>query len=221
VPQKDGTLLYRQVKPPPDAEITTLFEVLTDKNEISYLKGGKMKWGKGLELLLSLYPAGTYEVALTAEAINGRSRTVFFEFPVDEHPILKQNLKRGPKYSPKDLIGVWSYINPDKYRNNNQIVPMGLEISFSQHPQKKGLLISELTKPNNPNFRQKFVVLVDTRMVPHLRFFPVQDEGISKDYLTSNTSSVYLTELFSTPEGSPVMLMQNILNLGIYMAVKR
>lgn len=220
VPQKDGTLLYRQVKPPPDAEITTLFEVIADKGEISYLKSGKMKWGKGLELLLSLYPAGTYEVALTAEAINGRSKTVFFEFPVDKHPIIKQKLKRGSKYSPQDLIGVWSYINPDKYRNTNQIFPMGLEISFSQHPQKKGLLISELTKPNNPNFRQRFVVLVDTRMLPHLRFFPVQDQGMSKDYLTSNTSSVYLTELFSTPEGSPVMLMQNILNLGIYMAVK-
>lgn len=221
VPQKDGTLLYRQVKPPPDAEITTLFEVMADNGEISYLKSGKMKWGKGLELLLSLYPAGTYEVALTAEAINGRSKTVFFEFPVDEHPIIKQKLKRGSKYSQQDLIGVWSYINPDKYKNNNQIIPMGLEISFSQHPQKKGLLISELIKPNNPNFRLRFVVLLDTRMVPHLRFFPVQDEGISKNYLTSNTSSVYLTGLFSTPEGSPVMLMQNILNLGIYMAVKR
>jgi len=221
VPQKDGTLLYRQVEPPPDAEITTLFEVLTDKHEISYLRGGKMKWGEGLELLLSLYPPGTYEVALTAEAINGRSKTVFFEFPVDEHPILKKELKRGSKYSQQDLIGNWFYINPDKYRDNHQIVPMGLEISFSQHPQKKGLLISELIKPNDPNFKQKSVVLLDTRTVPHLRMFPVQEEGKTKDYLTSNTCSVYLTSLFSTQEGSPVMLMQNILNLGIYMAVKR
>ena len=221
VPQKDGTMLYRQVKPPPDAEITTLFEVLTDKGEISYLRGGKMKWGEGLELLLSLYQPGNYEIALTAEAINGRSSNVFFEFPVDEHPILKEDLKRGSKYSQQDLIGNWFYINPDKYRNNHQIIPMGLEINFSQHPQKKGLLISELTKPNDPDFSQKSVVLLDTRRVPHMRMFPVQEEGKTKNYLKSNTSSVYLTALYSTREGSPVMLLQNILNLGIYMAVKR
>lgn len=221
VPQKDGTLLYRQVEPAPDAEITTLFEVMTDTGEIRYLRGGTMKWGEGLELLLSLYPAGTYEVALTAEAINGRSKTVFFEFPAEEHSIVKQKLQKGSTYSAKDLIGVWSYISPEKYRNENQIVPMGLKISFSRHPRKKGLLVSELTKPNNPNFRKKFIVLLDTRMIPHLRMFPVQDENISEDYLTSNTSSVYLTEFFSTPKGSPVMLMQNILNLRIYMAVKR
>lgn len=221
MPQKDGTLLYRQIKPPPDADITPLFEVLNDKGEISYLESGKIKWGKGFELLLSLYQPGTYEVALTAEAINGRSSNVFFEFTVDEHAILKQELNRGSKYSQQDLLGNWFYINPDQYRNNHQIVPMGLEISFSKHPQNKGLLISELTKPNDPNFMQKCIVLLDTRKVPLLRMFPLQDESKTKDYLTSNTSSVYLTELFSTPEGSPVMLMQNILNLGIYMAVKR
>jgi hypothetical protein len=221
MPQKDGSMLYRQMKPPPDAQITPLFEVLNENGEISYLRSGKMKWGSGLELLLSLYQPGTYEVALKAEAINGRSSNVFFQFSVDKHAILKKELKKGSKYSQKDLLGNWFYINPDKYRDNHQIVPMGLEMSFSQHPKQKELLISELTKPNNPDFRQRSIVLLDTRMVPHLRMFQIQEEYKTKNYLESNTSSVYLTSLFNTREGSPAMLLQNILNLGIYMAVKR
>jgi hypothetical protein len=216
VPQKDGTLFYQQIKPAPDADITLLFETIDKEGRQSYLKGATMKWGEGLELLLSLYEPGSYELAITAEAIGGLSDTALYTFQVEENRGLKPLLQKGSKYSTKDLIGSWQYIDAGRFRQNGEIVPLDLAISFAQHPDNKGLLVSKLTSAKRPDFEQVQVALPDTRMMPHLRFFRVSDkkEVDKPDY------SVYMTTIFKTAEGKTVMLQQNILNQGIYMAVK-
>jgi hypothetical protein len=128
-------------------------------------------------------------------------------------------LARGSKYKKEDLIGTWTYINADKFRDTGQIVPQDLEITFSQHPKKKGLLVTELTAPKRPQFRQQSVAFLDTRMLPHLRVFALPEKGQPED--PSMAYSVYLTTMGKSRQGMPVMLQQNILNLGIYMAVKK
>ena len=217
LPQKDGTVLYQQVKPAPDAKITPLFETINEEGKVDYLQAGTMQWGDGLELLLSLYDPGTYQLALTAEAIGGLSDTALYDFRVDEDKDLRSLIERGKKYTKEDLVGTWQYIDAKQYMKNGTIVPLDLMISFAPHPDDKALLVSRMTAPKRPNYEQVQVVLPDTRTLPHLRFFMVSD----KKKIDQPDYSVYMTLIFKTPQGDTVMLQHNLLSQGIYAAVKR
>lgn len=218
LPQEDGSMLFRQVEPQSDAEVTMLFEAITDKGETTYLKGGTMKWGEGLELVLSLYNPGQYEVNLCAESIGGRSIPEIYKFKVEQQAGTKEVIEAGAKFTAQDLLGSWDYINPDKL-NNKQIETLGVEVTFSENPDQnqKGFLIAEAVN-STKNIRDRSMVLVDTRGFPHVRQFDIPEDGSEMDPL-SGDFSVYSIGVFKGQR--TMMLLQNIANLGIYAAVKK
>ena len=84
LPQADGLIVYRQVKPEPQHEITLLFEHLKKDGTLSYATGKRLAWGNGPELLLGLHEPGTHVFGVTAEAIGGKVAHAFFEYRVGE-----------------------------------------------------------------------------------------------------------------------------------------
>ncbi|HEX2139820.1 MAG TPA: clostripain-related cysteine peptidase [Woeseiaceae bacterium] len=208
LPQPDGSVVYRQIKPEPGHEITLLFEYLKKDGTRSHVAGKRIAWGGGPELLLGLQEPGLQVFGVTAEAIGGKTSHALFEYRMGEDPGLKAFMQQGSAFELEDLLGTWEMIEPEALAGNGAIVPNGVLVEYARHPEKQALMISTMTAPQrNAAFRARELVYLDRRMVPHLRSFKMDTEGLPEDPL-SVEFSVNLVALYMQ-DGRPVMLTRN------------
>src|SRR5690606_15378499 len=116
--QDDGSIVYRQIKPEPQHEITLMFEHLKKDGTRSYAAGKRLAWGNGPELLLGLHEPGTHVFGVTAEAIGGKVAHAFFEYRVGEDAGLKSFMQQGRDYELDDLLGTWEMIEAETLAGN-------------------------------------------------------------------------------------------------------
>lgn len=207
LPQADGSVVYRQIKPAPEDEITLLLEHLKKDGTLSFARGRRMAWGHGPELLLNLHEPGTHVIGITAEAIGGKSAHAFFEYRVGKDPALDQFLKQGSAFELADLLGTWEMIEAPALANG-AIVPNGILVEYERHPEKQALMISTMTAPQrNPNFAARELVYLDKRLLPHLRSFKIDTVGLPDDPLGVDFS-VNLVSLY-TQGGRTIMVTRN------------
>ncbi len=208
LPQPDGSIVYRQIKPEAADEITLLFEYLKKDGTRTYVQGKRMAWGGGPELLLGLDEPGVYVFGVTAEAIGGKEAHAFFEYRVGEDPGLKAFMQQGSSFEQDDLLGTWEMIEAEALAANGAIVPNGILTEYARHPEKPALMISTMTAPQrNADFKARELVYLDRRMVPHLRSFKIDTEGVPDDPLGVEFS-INLVGLY-LQDGRPVMLTRN------------
>lgn len=220
LPQSDGTIVYRQINPEPDHELTLLFEYLAKDGKISYARGERIKWNKGPELLLGLDTPGKYVFGLIADTIGGNSSNAMYEYSLAEDPDLQAFIKKGSDFDKDDLIGVWEMIEPETFQKTGQVVPNGILLEYRQHPEKKPLLLSELTAPQkNPDFVDRNLVFFDGRMLPHTRSFDMGQSGIPEDPLGVEFA-VDLVSLY-IQKGRPIMIQRNTVSGLTYVFAKR
>jgi hypothetical protein len=208
LPQADGSIVYRQIKPEPGDEITLLFERLTKEGAHSFTRGRRMAWEDGPELLLGLQEPGSHIFGLTAEAIGGQAAFARFEYELGEDSGLKSFMELGGNFELDDLLGRWEMVEPEPLVKSGQFVPIGLVVDFERHPEKTALMISTTTAPrHNPNFAQRELIYLDLRLVKHLRSFKIDTVGIPDDPMgvkfSVNLVGVYMQE------GRPIMLQRN------------
>ncbi len=207
-PQPDGSVVYRQVRPEAEHEITLLFEYLGKDGTRSYVTGRRMAWGGGPELLLGLDQPGNYVFGVTAEAIGGKATHALFDYRVGEDPGLEAFMDKGSSFELDDLLGTWEMIEAEALAGNGAIVPNGVLVEYARHPEKQALMISTMTAPQrNAAFKARELVYLDRRMVPHLRSFKIDTEGLPEDLLGVEFS-INLVGLY-VQDGRPVMLTRN------------
>lgn len=208
MPQPDGSIVYRQVKPEPQHEITLLFEHLKKDGTLSYAAGKRLPWGNGPELLLGLQQPGNYVFGVTAEAIGGKTSHAFFEYSMGEDPGLAAFMRQGSDFELDDLLGTWEMIEAEALAKRGEIVPNGVLVEYARHPEKRALMISTMTAPQrNPDFAARELVYLDQRLVHHLRSFKIDTEGLAEDPLGVEFS-VNLVALYMQ-DGRPIMLSRN------------
>ena len=218
IPQHNAPPLYRQITPKADANITLLFETMTDEGNITYSKGATLQWGEGPELILALDVPDTYTVGLTAKVIGGQSKVKFYDFKVKENKPLQEMLEKGSKYTRDDLLGTWEYIDTYAFNKNGKIVPLGLDITFMKDPKSASLLRAEMHSAKNPNHATQSSAFLDMRSLPHLRMFPLaKKSGTGSD----SAFSLYVTLVFKTATGQYVMMQREMLGGRTYTAIKR
>jgi len=218
IPQKNAPPLYRQITPQKDANITLLFETMTEDGNVTYTKGVTLKWGEGPELVLALDVPDTYTVGLAARVIGGRSKIKFHDFQVTRNKALEEMIAKGSKYSSKELIGTWDYIDTYAFNHNGKVVPLGLDITFFKDPQTASELQVEMHSAKKPNTVTRSSAVLDMRRLPHLRLFPLDKKGGSGD---TSTFSLYITLVFKTASGRYVMMQKEMLGGRTYTAIKR
>ncbi|HNP37933.1 MAG TPA: clostripain-related cysteine peptidase, partial [Woeseiaceae bacterium] len=208
LPQPDGSIVYRQIKPQPEHEITLMFEYLKKDGTQSYVRGKRIAWGGGPELLLGLQEPGPQVFGVTADAIGGKVGHAFFEYRIGDDPGLKAFMQQGSAFELEDLLGTWEMIEAEALASNGAIVPNGVLVDYARHPEKKALMISTMTAPQrNAAFKARELVYLDRRLVPHLRSFKIATEGLPEDPLGVEFS-VNLVALYMQ-DGRPVMLTRN------------
>ena len=208
LPQQDGSIVYRQVKPEAGHEITLLFEYLAKDGTRSYVTGRRIAWGGGPELLLGLDQPGNYVFGVTAEAIGGKATHALFEYRVGEDPGLDAFMQKGSSFELDDLLGTWEMIEAEALAGNGAIVPNGVLVEYARHPERQALMISTMTAPQrNAAFEARELVYLDRRLVPHLRSFKIGTEGLPEDPLGVEFS-INLVGLYMQ-DGRPVMLTRN------------
>lgn len=221
MPQKNGSVVYRQIKPEASDEVTLLFEYLEKDGRLSYTEGKRIPWNGGLELLMALEPAGEYVVGLTAQTIGGQSGHALFEYRMAEDPDLKSFLEMGSKFEKDDLIGRWEMIEPETFTKSGQIVPNGVLVEYRQHPEKQNLLVSELTAPQrNRQLAIRNLVYLDTRLLPHARSFRIASEGLPDDPLAVDYSVDLVLMLSHKQSNRPVLVLRNTVSESNYIFAK-
>jgi hypothetical protein len=206
--QRDGAIVYRQVKPEPQDEITLLFEFLKKEGGMSYAAGRRIAWGDGPELLLGLHEPGMQVIGITAETIGGETAHALFEYRVGEDAGLKSFMEQGGDFELDDLLGTWEMVEPEPLANDGRIVPNGILVSYERHPDKQALMIGTTTAPQrNPDFAARELVYLDRRLVKHLRSFKIDTVGLPEDPLAVEFS-VNLLGLY-VHDGRPIMLTRN------------
>jgi hypothetical protein len=208
MPQADGSIVYRQIKPEPQHEVTLLFERLGKDGALSYVGGRRLAWGDGPELLLGLHEPGNHVFGITAEAIGGKLAHAFFEYRVGEDAGLKAFMEKGGSFELDDLLGSWEMIEAEALAGSGAIVPNGVLLEYARHPEKQALMIGTMTAPQrNPDFSARQLVYLDQRLVHHLRSFKMDTAGLPEDVLGVEFS-INLVALYMQ-DGRPIMLTRN------------
>jgi len=218
IPQKNAPPLYRQITPKKDANITLLFETMTEEGNVSYTKGASILWGNGPELVLALDIPDTYTIGLAAQVIGGRSKKKFYDFKVTKNSALEEMIKKGSNYSGSDLIGTWDYIDTYAFNKNAKVVPLGLDITFTKDRKSSSLLQVQMHSSKKPNSSTRSSAFLDMRRLPHLRLFPLAKKRGSG---SASTFSLYITLLFKMVQGQYVMMQKEMLGGRTYTAIKR
>lgn len=175
IPQPDGAVAYRQIKPQPDDEVTLLFEFLPDEGKPGYLQGETLKWKKGLEFVINTDSPGEIIVAMRAESIGGKSAFAKTTLKVEGYTQEEQGfVDNAKKLTPQDLIGKWRWHGLKDGRW--QPLPAYTEIAPAKSDPK--VLTAQIHNPSDPNWKvANQVALLDTRVKPTLRLLSLDEKG--------------------------------------------
>lgn len=219
LPQHDGTVVYRQIRPEPQDEITLLFEYLKKDGSMSYATGRRLAWGDGPELLLGLHEPGPQVIGITAETIGGQVAHTLFEYSVGEDPALTAFMKQGGNFELEDLLGTWEMLEPEPFARSGAIVPNGVLMNYERHPDKQALMVATMTAPGrNRDFAARELVFLDLRLLRHMRSFKIDTVGMPDDPLSSDFA-VNLVGLYMQ-DGRPIKLLRNKVSGANYVYAK-
>ncbi|GEM_PF-1763043 len=221
VPRKDGTVVYAEVDPPPEARIRPLLETVDDRGGVSYTPTGEMAWRDGPSLTIDLVPPGPYEVLLALESLTGRSNTGRHTFRVAERgdDLLANRESAAEELTAENLEGEWELIDPNAWFQARRMVPLGGFVTYRPHPRLKGVLKKIVSRPRGQDlYRGLDVVTVIQRQgLPHLRQYVLDERGSPRfDYGYAMTYPV-----FDQVNGRGVMLAMDLLNGELQVFVKR
>ena len=202
IPQKDGTIFYQQIRPDPQADVTLLFETVSDTGKRDYIRSETMKWGENLMMFIAMDRPGTYELTLTAETIGASPTVAKFTFPVKANPVIQNVMKAGSGYEMKDLLGSWIAIDPDEFfaKNNLKILDSGL--TYTLHPKNKNILVQESFKGSNPVVKQYGIGWFQKGDIPVVSMIPLNEQG---EIDVSAKREDFLTLLIPSPNGKRLM----------------
>jgi hypothetical protein len=206
IPQRDGSVAYRQVQPQADDEVTLLFEFIPDEGKPGYLAGQTFKWGKGLELVIDTDEPSEIVVAMRAESIGGKSSfattTVQLEALTKEEQTHVENAR---KVKMKDLIGKWQWHG----LKDGQWKPIPAYTEIAPSPSNPDLLVAKIHNPGDTNWKvTPMMVVLDTRLMPTLRLIAFSEEG-------RPIEAMNFTMLVSRWEkGSPRMVLKYLVPKG-------
>ncbi len=222
IPRKDGTVVYAEVDPPPEAKIQPLLEALRDDGKVEYVPTGEMEWGEhGPFLSVDLVPPGEYEVILALETVTGQVKTARHRFRVAARSddLLANVESVARELTAENLAGVWELIDPNAWFQARQISPMGGFLVFEPHPRIRGVLRKRVEKPRGQDlFKGLHVVtVIRPEGLPHLVQYVLDDQGVPRrDY---GYAMSYV--LFDAAGGQYVMLSLDLQNGELQVYVKR
>jgi len=206
LPQKDGTVAYRQVKLQPEDEVTLLFEFISDDGKAGYVAGETLKWGKGLELVIDTDEPSNLTVAMRAESIAGQSSFATTQIKLEALTKEEQSfVENARKVKLKDLVGTWQWHGLKDGQWNP--IPPFTEIAPS--PSNPEVLIAKIQNPGDSSWKvTPMAVLLDTRLMPTLRLISFDDEG-------RPVEAMNFTMLVSRwDQGAPRMILKYLVPKG-------
>lgn len=173
LPQPDGSVALRGITPQADDKITLLFEFIPKgEGENRHLRGGELRWGKGLTMAIDQEAFDNRSVLLGARAvaIGGESSFKFTELklkPVD--PQWKAYYDNAKKLTADQLVGTWQWYNS---YDTSKTIPVKTHIRRSN--SNPDVLVGEIEGLIEGGPR---LLIWDNRMAPVMRFFTIDDQN--------------------------------------------
>ncbi|PWJ11772.1 clostripain-related cysteine peptidase [Jannaschia seohaensis] len=214
LPQPDGTVAFRQIRPEPDDKITLLFEFIPeDGGDMSYLRGAEMSWRNGLELIVGNDDPGEIVVAVRAESIGGLSNFVSASIAVEGYDAQEQQFfDQAKELTPQMLPGKWRWNG----LIDGEWKPIPLVTEIRPHERDPSILVSVTTNDEDADFvLGPSEVVLDTRLTPTLRMIRYDDEGYPLE------SDVYTLLVSRWEAGSPRILMKQLVPKGWLILLTR
>ncbi len=176
-PVSGGGFMPKKFLPESDAEITLLYEVITEKDGLKLLPTATVKWGRGLSLIPVFEDPGRYGMVIAAESIEGSAGSKMVVWEQKSNPQFDDLVKRGGRFEPKDLYGEWDLLNGVMPEGATQLRFDKTDITarFGPDSENRKLTLYEFKSPTRdmPNG----VVFVETRAAPCLIYFARDDRG--------------------------------------------
>ncbi|MEZ5595172.1 MAG: clostripain-related cysteine peptidase [Pseudomonadales bacterium] len=169
VEQSGGRLVPREVEPAADDMLTLLYDFIPDTGEPQLMKGARMPWKQGLELILDEVPEGDYRSWAIAETLTGdtgsNSATVRVVPPRAD---IRAGLEGARKLTMAALAGVWA--------DDSGQPAFGIEAETEPGSNLARLLINkDLLAPEIRDFQ--FLARLDNRLLPSLHLLTVSQDG--------------------------------------------
>jgi Clostripain family len=216
VPQPDGGVQQKMIRPEADAEITLLYEVMTRDGKGALVPTGTLKWGKnGLQLLPVLQEPGEYALMLVTESIAGVSDTAIVHYSQKANPDLDDLVKRGGNFTPKQLLGDWQ-IQVGVARPKTGDMEWK-ETDWTAHyrvdPKNRGPLQYEYRMPSEGETESGLAV-IDTRGAPCIvHFVPADGGGMRR-------AALYLAFRLADAQHE-TFIMKDVGTGGVFRLVRR
>ena len=169
VEMEDGRFVPRGIEPQSSDQVTLLFDFIPDgKTDPEQKKGATMKWGDGLELIMSEVPNGTYTTWAIAENLSGESHVVSTSVRgVDAHFAVKAGFDGARQLDITKLQGEWANTE------GTPVFAIGKQIGQGNLAP---LLVNRDALPAEAKDYQ-FVVQLDNRLLPVLSMLTFDREG--------------------------------------------
>ncbi|RMG90016.1 MAG: hypothetical protein D6708_09080, partial [Candidatus Dadabacteria bacterium] len=182
VPQKDGSVVYAEVDPPPQAKVRPLLEALGDDGKVSYVPTGELAWGEGLRLTIDLVPPGSYEVLLGVETLTGRTASAHhgFRVAVRDDDLLANREASARELTAENLTGEWEVVDAGAWFREQRLVPLGGFVTYRPHPRYRRVLEKVVSKPRGQDLYRGLHVVEVLRPgpgLPHMAQYVLDDGG--------------------------------------------
>lgn len=166
---KDGRVVPRGIKPKPDDQVTLLYDFIPDgKEDASMLRGAKMPWRDGLELIMSEVPNGKYTTWAIAENLSGEKHVASTSINgVPPQWQVAAGFEAARKLDIAALGGVWSTLD------GTPAFGIGERVGRSN---VANMMINKDALPPEMKDHQ-FVVQFDNRLLPTLSLLTFDPDG--------------------------------------------
>ncbi|MCR9260448.1 MAG: clostripain-related cysteine peptidase [Pseudomonadaceae bacterium] len=168
VEQEDGSISPRGVKPKPEDTVTLLYEFMPDAGGSEWVKGQKLTWNDGLELIMDEVPNGTYRTWAQVETLSGESALGYAEVNVtNARQDIRGGLDAAKNLSITDLAGIWSAEGQDIF---------GIGEPLKSSPDSAQAIVNAELLPEAAK-DYLFVARLDNALLPTLQLITFAADG--------------------------------------------
>lgn len=169
VEMKDGRVVPRGIKPQPGDQVTLLYDFIPDGEEdAGMVRGAKMPWRDGLELIMSEVPNGQYTTWAIAENLSGEKHVASTSINgVPPHLQIAAGFEAARALDITQLGGVWA--------TTDGAPAFGIGEPIGRSNLANMIINSDALPPEMKNFQ--FAVQYDNRLLPTLSLLTFDDDG--------------------------------------------
>jgi hypothetical protein len=178
VPHKDGNYSYVSVSPKPDATIHLLADSYTRDGKLEQVVTGKLPWGEGLSLSLTVLEPGTYTNLFGLEDLAGKTAFKRHDFKLSPRQDVFVQALNLEDLTVQNLEGEWEVIDARAWFEQQRMVPVGGRVIYRPVEGNPNLLVKTVEKEGEGVVSPETTVdLIAESGTAHVRTYVLAPDG--------------------------------------------